>query len=255
MNSPLCWVGGKSRLSSQIIERIPDHTCYVEPFAGAAWVLFLKEPSKVEVLNDLNSDLVTLYRVLQNHLVEFVRQFMWLLDSREMFSDFKNQQAAPGLTDIQRAARFYYTQKLSFGGQVVGQTFGASTTHPPGLNLLRIEQELSAAHLRLARVLIEHLPYVDLIRRYDREHTFFYCDPPYEGCENQYGKEMFSAADYARLAELLGGIKGKFLLSINSSSRIRQVFKAFNIEPVKTRYSCGTKGRGRQIKELLISNF
>ena len=66
--SPLAWVGGKSKLTSTIIPLIPKHSCYVEVFAGAAWVLFRKDSSKVEVINDINGDLITLYRVIQNHL-------------------------------------------------------------------------------------------------------------------------------------------------------------------------------------------
>jgi len=91
MDSPLSYIGGKSRLSKTIIERIPEHQAYCEVFAGAAWVFFRKAPSKYETLNDLDSDLVTFYRVLQHHLEEFLNQFKWLLASREWFEDWKRQ--------------------------------------------------------------------------------------------------------------------------------------------------------------------
>lgn len=77
--SPLSWMGGKSRLAKTIIPLIPEHHCYCEVFAGAAWILFKKEPSQVEIINDLNSDLVTLYRVIRYHLEEFVKHLKWLL--------------------------------------------------------------------------------------------------------------------------------------------------------------------------------
>lgn len=98
------WIGGKRRIAEQILRLMPEHTCYVEAFCGAAAVFFTKEPVKVEVLNDINGDLVTLYRVLQHHLDEFVRQFRWALASRMIF---EWTQATPPatLTDIQRAAR------------------------------------------------------------------------------------------------------------------------------------------------------
>ena len=76
MNSPFAYIGGKSRLAKQIISIIPDHKTYCEAFSGAAWVFFKKPPSKVEVLNDLDSELITFYRVVQNHLEEFLKQFM-----------------------------------------------------------------------------------------------------------------------------------------------------------------------------------
>ncbi len=148
MQSPLAYVGGKSRLAKTIVAKIPDHMAYCEVFAGAGWVFFRKEPSKYEVINDLDDDLICFYRVLQNHLEEFLRQFRWLLSSRKLFEDWKRQQKAGGLTDIQRAARYYYLQRLCFGGRVKNRTFGAGPMRRPRINLLRIEEELSEVHLR-----------------------------------------------------------------------------------------------------------
>jgi len=245
------WLGGKSRLAQRIIDRIPAHTCYVEPFAGAAWVLFRKAESKVEVINDINKDVVTLYRCLQWHLDEFVRYFRWALVSREGFGLIK--KANPDtLTDIQRAARFYYLQQACFGGKIVGPTFGYSRTTPSKLNLLRIEEYLSAAHLRLARAYIECLPYADVITRYDGPETFFYIDPPYWGGENDYGRDVFSRDDYTKLAELLKGIKGKFLLSLNDTPGVRDVFNGFRFEPVTTKYTFG-KSNNTSAREVFIS--
>lgn len=166
------WMGGKCLLSKRIVERIPAHTCYVEPFAGAAWVLFRKPESKVEVINDINKDVVTLYRCVQWHLEEFVRYFKWVLVSREEFERLKKSDPDT-LTDIQRSARFYYLQQACFGGRITSPTFGYGITRPSKLNLLRIEEHLSAAHLRLCRCYVECLPYADVIRRYDGPETFF----------------------------------------------------------------------------------
>ena len=117
------WMGGKSLLAKRIIDRIPAHKCYVEPFCGAAWVLFKKPESRVEVINDLNKDVVTLYRCLQWHLGEFVRYFKWVLVARDEFERLK--KADPDtLTDIQRAARFYYLQQACFGGKITSPSFG-----------------------------------------------------------------------------------------------------------------------------------
>ncbi|MCP4107470.1 MAG: DNA adenine methylase, partial [Desulfobacteraceae bacterium] len=118
MKSPLPYIGGKSKLAQTIIDMIPKHVTYCEPFAGAAWVFFKKEPTRYEIINDLDSELIAFYRVLQYHLEEFVKQFKWLLTSREIFEDWKRQQEAGGLTDIQKAARYYYLQRLCFSGRV-----------------------------------------------------------------------------------------------------------------------------------------
>ena len=121
------WIGGKRRLAKRIIPLFPEHTCYVEPFCGAAAIYFMKDQTKVEVLNDINGELVNLYRVVKHHMDEFVRQFRWSLTSRQMY---KWLQDTPEeiLTDIQRAARFFYLQKNAFGGKVSRQTFGTATT-------------------------------------------------------------------------------------------------------------------------------
>lgn len=251
MNSPFAYIGGKSRLAKQIISIIPEHKTYCEVFSGAAWIFFKKVPSPVEVLNDLDSDLITFYRVVQNHLEEFLRQFKWLLNSREWFQDWKDQLEVRGLTDIQRSARYYYIQRLAFGGKVRNRTYGVQIDRPaPRINLLRIEEEMSAVHLRLAHVRIENLSWQDLIKRYDRPDTFFYCDPPYHGCPDY--KHNLVLEDYKAIAETLSAIKGKFILSINDHPAMREVFKDFKMQPVSLLYSVGSKPV--EGKELIISN-
>lgn len=253
MNSPLAYIGGKSKLAETIIKMIPDHRAYCEVFAGAAWVFFRKEPSKYETINDLDSDLVCFYRVLQHHLEEFLKQFKWLLSSREWFHDWKRQQAAGGLTDIQRAARYYYLQRQCFGGRVRGRSFGV--TGPlarPKINLLRIEENLSEIHLRLINVQIENLPWQEFIKRYDRSQTLFYCDPPYY--KAPFYEHNLELEDYHVLARTLVNIKGKFILSINDRKEMRRAFKRFNIKPVELKYSV-SKNQLTKAKELLVSNF
>lgn len=244
------WIGGKRRLAKHILPRFPAHTCYVEPFCGAAALYFLKHPSKAEVINDINGELVNLYRVVKHHLEEFVRQFKWALVSRQIY---KWLQAVPEetLTDIQRAARFYYLQKQAFGGKVEERTFGTATTAPPRFNLLRIEEELSMAHLRLSRTVIEHLDWAECIQRYDRPHTLFYCDPPYWGTEG-YGVE-FELENYVQMAQLAREIKGKMIISVNDIPEMRQTFEGLNLQSVGIKYSLSGKPAPR--RELVICNF
>lgn len=253
MRSPLSgWIGGKSQLAKRIIKKMPSHGCYVEAFAGGAWVLFRKPESDVEVINDLNHDVATLYRVVQHHLEEFVRYFKWALVSREEFERLK-RVTPDTLTDIQRAARFFYLQKCCFGGRIVKPTFGTAVTRPPKLNLLRIEEDLSEAHLRLSRTYVECLPYDQVILKYDRPETFFFVDPPYWGCEDYYGKEMFRREDFITLRDILSGVKGKFLLTLNDLPEVRAMFKDFKIEGEELTY---TVGKGvKPAKEIFITNY
>ncbi|MEW6562699.1 MAG: DNA adenine methylase [Pseudomonadota bacterium] len=253
LHSPIIpWIGGKRRLAKTIIPLFPEHTCYVEPFCGAAALYFLKQPVKVEVLNDVNGELVNLYRVVKHHLEEFTRQFKWALTSRQIY---KWMQATPEetLTDIQRAARFYYLQKLGFGGKVSGQTFGTATTAAPRLNLLRLEEDLSQAHLRLSGTFIEHLDWTMCITKYDREHTLFYCDPPYWGTQG-YGMD-FGLEQYDRIAELARLIRGRMLISVNDIPEMRRAFAGLNMESVPITYTVGGAGRSAKTAELIIRNW
>lgn len=242
------WVGGKRRLADILIPRFPPHTCYVEVFAGGAALFFMRPPAEVEVINDVNGELVNLYRVVKHHLEEFVRQFKWALSIREVFK--WTQQTAPQvLTDIQRAARFFYLQQHAFGGKVDGQSWGTATTAPP-INLLRIEENLSAAHLRLANAYVENLDWAECMRRYDRAHSFFYLDPPYWETEG-YGVD-FPFAQYELMAGLMRGLKGKALLSINDHPDIRRCFEGFHMESLDISYTVGGGAKAVDRKELVI---
>lgn len=254
MKSFLSYMGGKSLLTKHIIPLLPPHTCYVEPFCGAAWLLFRKEPSQVEIINNINSDLVTLYRVIKHHLEEFIRYFKWTLVARDEFEWFL-REAPSSLTDIQRAVRFYYLSRTGYGGKIVNPTFTVSPTRPPRLNLLRIEEDLSTAHLRLSQVYIENRPYYDLITRHDRPGTLFYVDPPYYNCEDYYGKGIFSKDDFGVLSSLLSGISGRFVFSINDTPEIRDLFSPFRILEAPTTYLAAGAGTRKPVTELLILNY
>jgi DNA adenine methylase len=254
MKSFLSYMGGKSLLAGKIVEKMPEHTCYCEVFAGAAWLLFRKEESKVEIINDINTDLVTLYRVVKNHLEEFIRYLKWILVARDEFHRFKAEKPET-LTDIQRAVRFYYLLKTGYASRIKNPSFSVAPTGQPRFNLLRIEEELSAVHLRLARVYIENMHYADLIRRFDRPETLFYVDPPYYGYEASYGDDIFLRVDFRTLLDLLAGIDVKFILSINDAPEIRKLFKGFNISQEATSYTASGGDKRKRVTELLITNY
>ena len=247
-------MGGKSLLANKIVAKIPPHSCYCEVFAGAAWLLFKKEESEVEIINDINVDLVTLYRVVKHHLEEFIRYFKWVLVARDEFERFKAEMPET-LTDIQRAVRFYYLLKSGYGARIHHPSFSSATTSRPRLNLLRIEEELSAVHLRLSRVYIENKPYESILTRFDKPSTFFYLDPPYYGCEDYYGPGIFYRDDFAKLRDRLCTLQGKFVMSINDTKEIRDLYREFCIEEVNTSYSCAGADKKKRVTELLIRNY
>lgn len=246
------WIGSKRRLAERLLMLFPQHECYVEPFAGAAAILFAKQRSSVEVINDVNGELVNLYRVVQHHLEEFVRQFKWALTSREVFKWLQITPPAT-LTDIQRAARFYYLQVNCFGGRVENQSFGTATTSPPGLNLLRLEEHLSAAHLRLSGVFVENLSWRECLGRYDRPHTLFYMDPPYWKTEG-YGVP-FLVEEYRSIATALREIQGKAIVSLNDHQDMLEIFAGFARETVDITYTVGGSDNAAERRELVIFSW
>lgn len=245
------WIGGKRRLADHLIPNFPPHKCYVEVFAGGAALYFMRQPADVEVINDINGELVNLYRVVKNHLEEFVRQFKYALSSRDVFRWLQDTPPET-LTDIQRAARFFYLQQHAFGGKVDGQNWGTATTAPP-VNLLRIEENLSAAHLRLAGAFIENLDWHKLVLKYDRPHTFFYLDPPYWETEG-YGVD-FGIEQYERMATLLKTISGKAIISLNDHPDIRRIFADFQIDTVPIKYTVGGGAKTVDRNEVIIYSW
>jgi DNA adenine methylase len=251
MRGPLSYIGGKSRLASRVIQRIPEHLAYVEPFAGGAQVFFHKAPSKIEVLNDLDGEVVNFYRVCQAHHEELIRFMRFMLLSREWFE--RLQKTPPSsLTDIQRAARYLYLQKVAFGGRVRSQSYGYFVTASNRFSPKKIPEIVSRSHQRMAGTQIECSRYEEVLERYDRPTTFFYIDPPYYGVKLY--KHNLEKDEFQPLCDRLKGLKGKFLLSLNDTPEVREIFSCFEIEEVAIHYSVQATGE-REHTELLIANY
>lgn len=253
MSKPIVpWMGGKRKMAEHILPLFPEHQCYVEPFCGAGALFFMKQPSANEILNDINGELVTLYRVVKNHLEELYRQFKWTLVSRQNW-EWLRDTPPETLTDIQRAARFLYLQKLAFGGKVDGQVFGTSTTGRPRFNIFTLEQDLADAHFRLAQTTIENMDWARIIAKYDRPHTLFYCDPPYMDTEG-YGME-FGREQYEKLADLAKSIDGHLIISINDHPVVRGIFGGLPVKEVAYKYTVGGSAKPSECVELIYGNW
>lgn len=254
------WFGGKRNLAKRLIARLEaiPHKLYAEPFVGMGGIFLRRaQRPRYEAINDINGEIVNLFRIMREHPDELCRQFELKLTSREEFVRLV-KLPADVLTDVQRAARFLYVQRLCFSGkaatmatpgQIGARPYYRAKNSPPAIARL-----VRRAHRRLREVHIECLEWEVFIRRYDGPHTMFYLDPPYWGQENDYGKDLFAREDYGRMAELLAGIKGRFVMSLNDRPETRDAFRAFAIEPVSLRYSASPEQLDRVATELLISN-
>lgn len=155
---------------------------------------------------------------------------------------------------MQRAARFLFLQRCAFSGKVTGQAFGVSTRHSGPLNMVKLEADIDALHARLSGVSVTSMDCLDFIRRVDRKDTLFYLDPPYWGNESDYGKELFGREMFTELAGVLRDLKGRFIMSLNDTPGVRDVFADFCIEEVRTSYSINPKGDASGARgEVLIS--
>lgn len=248
------YVGGKRRLAARIVERIESipHETYAEPCVGMGGVFLRRpRPARSEVVNDASRDVATFFRILQRHYPQFMEMLRFQISSRSEFE--RLAQADPDtLTDLERAARFLYLQRLTFGGKVAGRTFGVDYGRSGRFNLVTLGPRLEDLHERLAGVVIECLDFETFIRRYDRPATLFYLDPPYYGTEGYYGRGLFRPADFERLARTLAEVKGAWLLSINDCPQIREIFAPFAFEELATSYTVGGGKNALHVGELLF---
>lgn len=247
MNSFISWIGGKKLLRKKIIEQFPETMDrYIEVFGGAGWVLFAKDKhAAMEVYNDVNSNLINLYRCVKYHPEALQKELDGIFMSRELFLDAI--QDVRGLTDIQRAARFFISIKESFGTDC--RSFSVSAK-----NMKAAVDFLTIASGRLTSVVIENLDFEHLIRTYDRPGALFYCDPPYYSAEKYY-PDRFLTGDHIRLRDALGRIQGKFIVSYNDCPEIRDLYKQYHIIEIDRMENLTTKSGARRYNELIIKNF
>lgn len=253
---PAPYIGGKKMLAKRLVARISavPHSIYAEPFVGMGGVFFRRDQRpKCEVINDWSEDVATFFRVIQRHYVAFMDMLRWQVTSRAGFDRLRRQDPST-LTDLERAARFLYLQKLSFGGKVNGRVFGVDTGSGARFDVAKVGPLIEAAHERLSGVVIERLDWSAFLGRYDRPKTLFYLDPPYFGCEGDYGRDLFDRGQFQAMAEQLRQLKGRFILSLNDTSEVRRIFAGFAFEAVPVRYTVGGMAQSKIVGELIISN-
>ena len=262
ISSPFKWVGGKSRLRKHIIPLIPEHTCYVEPFAGAAWVLFGKPPSPVEVINDLDEDLVSFFRVVRDKPEALIDSFDLALVSRAEFERLARADVEQ-MTDVERAHRFYYVIMAAWGGELNYPRFSTSITDGGGGNRLlgalrTLRERLEPVHRRLSSTIIECLPWHECIDRYDRPGVAMYVDPPYpeNGCN--YRHNMRGWDDHRTLALRLSRAKCHWIYSSYDTPQVRALFPDahfFEVSSASGMRKAKDDNSRVTNREILVTNF
>lgn len=229
LTQPLKWHGGKGAfngaLAKWIISLMPPHVHYVEPYFGGGSVLLHKNPHGVsEVVNDLNSELITFWAVLRapEWFAEFHRCLQAVPFSEAMFDTTKNAEMKNFAEHaVNSAVRFFIRCRQSRQGLQKDFATLSRTRTRGGMNeqvsaWLTAIDGLPEVHARLKRVVILNRPALEVIRTQDGPETCFYLDPPYlhetRATTKDYRNEMM-ADDHVELLHALASLHGRFLLS------------------------------------------
>ena len=256
MNSPFAWPGGKRCLLKEILPRIPQHSIYVEVFAGSAKLLFAKPPSPVEVINDLNGDVSNFFRIAKHRPAELAELIEHELIHPERFRELRSDSPADEMT---RALRFAYTTWYSYGAK--GEHFAAGQLSEMlrggqrrPVHLVRELLEQTAQRLRGVR--IEQRDFAAMLTRFDSPETFFYLDPPYVQFKSNGRYDPLPQQRRQELFALLRDLQGTFLLSFDNCAEVRDLAGTHGmaIEEVETRYALGSTVSSRKpITEVFVS--
>jgi len=261
--SPVNRFGGKFYLRDFLVQYIPQHTCYIEPFCGAGHLLFSKTLSQVEVINDIDGHLIAFFQVIKDHekrqkLIEILEYMPY---SRKLWQDIRTQWKAGNIPEdeIERSAQWFYLNRTTFAGDQKrgGFAIPSTTGRNPVQSFRNAVDSLKAIAERLRNVCIENLPYQECIKRYDSPETLFYCDPPYLSHEGYYAKDAFTEQDHYRLANILHSVKAKVMLSHYECGLYDQLYKGWQrYEYSSFKGSHKSEGGGKpKTVECLYTNF
>lgn len=214
MKPPLTYYGGKQTLAPLIISLIPEHILYGEPFFGGGAVFFNKQPSKSEVINDTNGELMNFYRVTKEQFTPLQKMIKRTLHCRSAYRQAEVVYYNPDLFDeVRRAWAVWVLATQGFASKLGGPFGFDKTDNTSSKRIANKRLAFTDAYaLRLEKTNIECADALYIIQSRDHEGAFFYCDPPYIGSNCGHYKG-YTEADYEALLRLLSGIKGKFLLS------------------------------------------
>lgn len=268
LRSPMRWAGGKLRLRKTLIGMLPPHECYVEVFGGAAWVLLGKDPSRIEILNDIDSELVNFFRIIKTKPETFIKSFDLELVSRSEFERLRDINPA-NLDDVGRARRFYYLIMASWGAELGSPRFQSSVADGGHGNRLigalkTLTSRIEPVHKRLSTVIIENLDWKDCLSRYDRPYptnqVVMYLDPPYEGNNINYKHNMRAADEHRELMKALGQLEARFILSTYDTESMRHLLADTGFYAMQVSYAAGMPANGSNAErhrnqELIVTNY
>lgn len=245
------WAGGKQRLLKHLLPLIKPHTSYVEVFGGSLAVFLSKTPSAHEVVNDINDDLVKFYRNVKLHRDAVLDELDLVLNSRR---DFEDYCAQPGLTEIQRAARWFIRNKLSFSGH--GEHFAIQRTHGMTSRSQRL-LAIQSLNRRLDRTTIEGKPWEYIFKYYDHPEALFFLDPPYpEAGGKNYGG--WDEVTVERFCAAVRELKAQWIFTFKDCEHVRGLMAGYTFKSVNRprgiANNTGKKKADRYVEIIITSD-
>jgi len=237
--------GGKYLMAPKILRYFPKHKVYCEPFFGGGGLFFRKKPSEKEVINDFDKDIYQIYKFAQNFSDEDLARLK-KYNFRPSLALWKKLKASEPKSELEKFRKTYYLTRHSYN------KIGASPSFTKVPDTVKIFDRLLQARERLKNVTILNQDYKTVVKNYDSKDTFFYFDPPYKkDWKNDFGLKKFDEDEFI---EVLKSIKGKFLVTYETSSKSK--FKGFNIKTISVRRIMPQKPQNRTIDhELLVTNY
>lgn len=248
-NGIVARMGGKSNIKNEIIDLFPSNytnMVYVEPFVGGGNILLAKETSRKEVINDIDKDLMIIYKGFKKYDKDKILNAINGVYNKKDFIKIREEDNT--IKDgFKKFVNKFLIIRLSFYGK--GNSFNSRHGDVEKISMSGNNFD------RLKDVKMYNTDYGKVIEKYNNPDTFLYLDPPYEDSNSSHYKHH--AFDFERLKQTLDHFRGKFLLSINDSKYIRDLFKDYNISTIQTSYIRGIKGGSQKakIKELIIRHY
>ena len=221
--TPITYYGGKQRMLKEILPKIPAHKVYIEPFFGGGAVFFAKPPSKVEIVNDSNSKLVTFYRALRDDFENLQTLIDQTFHSRDQHKEADLAYKADDTNQLTTAWSVWVQTNMSFSS-MIGGGFGYDRGGLCALKLFNKKENFTNAFKeRFRKVTIENNDVLKIMKVYDSPDAFFYLDPPYVS-SNQGHYAGYTASNFRDLLNFCSTMKGKFLLSTYPEEMLLEEF-------------------------------
>jgi len=251
--NPLTYIGGKASLAPRLLELLPPHRTYVEVFGGVAHLLYRKEPSPIEVYNDIDARLATLFHVLRDHFDDLAARLRWTLYARSAHAAWR--RIGPSGDPIEDALRMFYLLQSSMCGDP-SSSWAYSKLRRQAVGYEGSKAAIEAVAERFKGVAIDQRDFREIIPKWDGPETMFFCDPPYYGDPGAYFWR-FTEQDHSDLAALLRDISGKAMVTYYDHPEIRRLYAGWRIsEHHRKRRSGAMWGHPQKVVcELILLNY